>query len=67
MSSLVIYYENEPILGVNITFDVDGSREYDFFSSLYKFKVWVSLEYPSAELVEITDSNYEVLSKEGLI
>lgn len=65
--AIEIYYEYEPIMGVNITYDFNGERHYDYFSSLYNFKVWVSLEFQGAELIEITDVNYQKLVEQGKI
>jgi len=62
-----IYFESEPVLGVNITYSLNGELERDYFSSMYLFTAWASLEYPSAELIEITDSNYRTLHEQGLI
>lgn len=62
-----IYFESDPIMGVNVTYDFDGQRIYDYFSNLYKFKVWASFEFPCADLIEITDSNYEQLVEQGSI
>ncbi|PCI54399.1 MAG: hypothetical protein COB45_08445 [Gammaproteobacteria bacterium] len=62
-----IYYESDPILGINITYDFNGERHHDFFSSFYLFNAWVSLEFFNVELIEITDSNYPILVQKGLI
>lgn len=62
-----IYYEYDPIMGVNVTYDFNDKRHYDVFNSLYMFKVWASTEFSSAELIEITDFNYQDLAKEGKI
>lgn len=62
-----IYYEHDPIMGVNVTYDINGIRHHDYFSSLFIFNVWVSSEYHNAKLIEITDSNYSDLSQKGLI
>ena len=62
-----IYYESDPIMGVNVTYDFNGKRRYDFFSSLYLFNVWASSEFYNAELVEITNRNYPQLVQQGKI
>lgn len=62
-----IYYEHDPIMGVNVTYDINGIRHHDYFSSLFIFNVWASSEYYNAELIEITDSNYPDLAQKGLI
>ncbi len=62
-----IYYESDPIMGVNVTYDFNGKRHYDFFSSLYLFNVWASSEFYSSELIEITNSNYPLLVQQGKI
>jgi hypothetical protein len=65
--SIEIYYESDPIMGVNVTYDYDGKRHYDFFSSLYLFNVWASSEFYNSELIEITNSNYQQLAQQGKI
>ena len=65
--SVDIYYESDPIMGVNVTYDLNGKRHYDFFSSLYLLNVWVSSEFCSSELIEITNSNYPLLVQQGKI
>lgn len=62
-----VYYEYEPTIGVNVTYDQDGQRHHDYFKTLYTFKIWASAEFFGAELIEITDSNYQQLTKEGKI
>jgi hypothetical protein len=62
-----IYYESDPIMGVNVTYDLNGKRHHDFFSSLYLFNVWASSEFYSSELTEITNSNYGQLAEQGKI
>lgn len=62
-----IYYEYDPVMGVNVTYDFNGERHYDFFSSLYLFNVWVSSEFYNSEQIEITDSNYRILVEQGKI
>jgi hypothetical protein len=64
---MIIYYEYERILGVNTTHDESGERKYNYFSSLAKFKQWVSYEMGNSEVVEITDSNYGKLVQKGVI
>jgi len=64
----IIYYEYERILGVNSTYDdASGQRHYDYFSSLFAFKQWVSYEMNNAKTIEITDLNYKNLASRGLI
>ena len=62
-----IYYEYDPVMGVNVTYDFNGKRHYDYFSSLYLFNVWVSSEFYNSEQIEITDSNYRTLVEQGKI
>ena len=62
-----IYYESDPIMGVNVTYDFNEKRHYDFFSSLYLFNVWASSEFYNSELIEITNSNYQQLAQQGKI
>jgi len=63
-----IYYEYIRGHGVEVTFDNESNeRIYDTFSSLYLFNVWARYEMPSAELVEITDSNYKQLAASGVL
>lgn len=64
---MVIYYEYDSIMGVNVTYDFNGKRHYDFFSSLYLFNVWVSSEFFYSEQIEITDSNYRNLVEQGKV
>lgn len=65
--SIEIYYESDPIMGVNVTYDFNEKRHFDFFSSLYLFNVWASSEFYNAELIEITNSNYQQLAQQGKI
>lgn len=65
--SIDIYYESDPIMGVNVTYDLNEKRHYDFFSSLYLFNVWASSEFHNSELIEITNSNYPFLVQQGKI
>lgn len=62
-----IYFENEPVIGVNVTYDHNGQRHYDYFPSLYLFKVWANAEFAGVKLVEVTDDNYHLLAKDGKI
>ena len=64
---LVVYYESDPIMGVNVIYDVGGTRCYDSFSSLYLFHAWAASEFFKSELIEITDSNYGTLVEQGKI
>ncbi len=65
---MIIYYEYERVLGVNSTHDDDsGVRQYNYFSSLSKFKQWVSYEMGNSDVVEIMDSNYRQLVQKGVI
>jgi hypothetical protein len=55
-------------MGVNSQFKDDfGLFEFDYFNSMYSFRAYFSLEYPSSKLIEITDENYQVLLSEGKI
>jgi len=62
-----VYYEYDPVMGVNVTYDFNGQRHYDFFSSLYLFNAWVSSEFFNSEQIEITDDNYRFLIEQGVI
>lgn len=65
---ITIYYESEPQIGINATFDDEnGKRCHQYFASMYLFNVWVSSEFFSVETVEITDSNYRQLVEQGKI
>lgn len=64
---MIIYYEYERVLGVNTTHDESGERFYNYFSSLVKFKQWVSYEMGNSEILEITDKNYRKLTEQGVI
>ncbi|MCP4991169.1 MAG: hypothetical protein GY928_35475 [Colwellia sp.] len=65
--SITIYYESDPVMGVNVTYDIDEKRHYDFFSSLYLFNAWAYSEFYNAELIEITNANYQQLAQRGKI
>lgn len=54
-------------MGVNITYDLQDERHYDYFSSLYVFFAWASSEFYTASLIEITNENYQELAKKGKI
>lgn len=62
-----IYYDDEGRMGVNVTYHLDGEKKHDYFSSMYKFNLWVSFEFLGAEVIEITDLNYPVLCEKGLL
>lgn len=62
---MVIYYEVGA--GVNITYDHNGQRKYDYFSSLHLFYVTIGEKYPQADLVRVNDSNYADLVKQGVL
>lgn len=62
-----IYYESDPIMGVNVIYDFNGQRHFDSFSSITWFYAWASVEFYLADLIEITDLNYKQLSDEGAI
>lgn len=63
-----IYYEYEPIMGVNSQYkNADGAFVHDYFPSLYLFKVTMSLEFPDCRLIEINDNNYPVFLQSGVI
>jgi len=62
-----IYYEYDPIMGVNVIYDFNGERHYDFFNSLFFFNVWVSSEFYNSEQIEITNNNYRSLVQQGKI
>ena len=65
---MIIYYEYERILGVNSTHDdSSGERHYNYFSSMFNFKHWVSYEMGNSEVLEITDKNYPELAAKGVI
>ncbi len=67
MTRITIYYEDYKVQGVNVTYDLNGERIYDYFSSMYKFNCWVNYEMAGSATVEITDTNYADLSQRGLI
>lgn len=62
-----IYYDSDPTMGAEVTYDLNGERVYDSFSSFYIFNAWVSSEFLTYELVEVTDENYAHLAKSGVI
>ena len=62
----VIYYDDEPNIGVNATC-LDWPHRNEYFSSWSEFIAWVSIEYGSSfVLVEITAENYPILCREGV-
>jgi len=61
-----IYFENNRQAGVQVTYDLDGVRMYDYFDNMHRFRCWVAHEY-DCETVEITDSNYRQLVEQGVI
>lgn len=63
---MVIYYENNKQAGVQVTYDLDGERQYDYFDNMYQFRAWVAHEY-DCETVEVTDTNYRDLVTQGVI
>lgn len=65
---MIIYYEYEPILGVNTTHDdANHVRHYNYFSSLQKFNIWIAYEMNNSPVVEITNANYPKLVEQGVI
>ena len=65
--SIQIYYEYDPVMGVNCQWKESEKFQHDYFSSMYQFRAWVSLEVPMAQLIEITDLNYDSLLAQGKI
>lgn len=63
---MIVYFENNKQAGVQVTYDLNGERVYDFFNNMYQFRVWVSHEF-DCRAVEITDENYRMLVAEGVI
>ena len=63
---MVLYYENNKQAGVQVTYDLNGERLYDYFDNMYQFRAWASYEF-DCKTVEITDSNYRQLVAEGCI
>lgn len=64
--AIEVYYDKESF-GVNVTVHTVQGVHYDFFNSMYAFKCWVSMECPSAKLIEVTDENYEQLRDNGKV
>lgn len=63
---IVIYYDDEPNIGINATC-VDWPHRNEYFSNWSEFNAWVSIEYgSSANLIEITAENYPLLCREGV-
>ena len=62
-----IYFDYEPLLGVNVTIHTLDGVQYDYFSSMYMFRSWMNLECPDAKVVEVTAENYELLRDKGKI
>ncbi len=63
---MIIYFENNKQAGVQVTYDFDGVRMYDYFDNMYQFRSWVKHEF-DCKTVEITDSNYRKLVEKGVI
>lgn len=63
---MILYYENNKQAGVQVTYDLNGERLYDYFDNMYQFRVWASHEF-DCQTVEITDSNYRQLVSQGVI
>jgi len=61
-----IYFENNKQAGVQVTYDLNGNRVYDYFDNMFQFRAWVSHEH-DCRTVEITDSNYRQLVADGVI
>lgn len=63
-----IYYDYEDGIGVNYQYqDCNGDFIYDSDFSLVMFFAWASIEFPNAELIEITLDNYQDLLNQGKI
>lgn len=67
MTQTVVYYEFEPILGVNTTYYDGFQFRYDYFSSMYLFNLWIQSEFNGCPTVEITNDNYQELKAQGAI
>ncbi len=63
---MIIYFENNKQAGVQVIYDLNGQRLYDYFDNIYQFRAWVAHEY-DCETVEVTDSNYRDLIAQGVI
>lgn len=63
---MILYYENNKQAGVQVTYDLNGERLYDYFDNMYQFRVWALHEF-DCKTVEITDSNYRQLVSQGVI
>jgi len=64
---LYIYYEYSSQTGVQVTYDLNKERVYDYFSNMSSFYGWAHHEFHHAELIEITDDNYRKLAEQGAI
>lgn len=62
-----IYYEITQGSDVLVTYDYNGDRVHDFFSSVYNFYTFAHMDFPEAQLVRITDDNFVDLTQQGLI
>lgn len=62
-----IYYEIAGSSDVMVTYDLNDETVREYFSSLYNFHSFAHFEFPSAELIRVTDDNYVQLAKEGVI
>ena len=65
-NSVIIYYDDEPNIGVNATC-VDWPCRNEYFRNFSEFEFFVYVEYGDrAELIEITAENYPVLCQQGV-
>lgn len=67
MTDIVIYYEYEPILGVNTTYHDGVQFHYDYFPSMHFFNLWIQAEFHNCSIVEVTNDNYQELKAKGAI
>jgi len=66
---IIVYYDNEPSIGVNATCE-DWPQRNEYFSSMPELLNYLAYEYVSdyynLQLVEITSQNYEELCAKGV-
>jgi hypothetical protein len=64
-----IYYRVDGSEVINVEYQPTDSEEkvYDFFKSMWHLTSWVEFECQGANLIELTDDNYQELKDAGKV
>ena len=62
-----IYYRIDSPDIINVEYVLGDEKIHDFFQSKFHFSTWIEAEHSEAQLIEITDENYQKLKDEGKV